>query len=277
MSSAMNSSMKRNTMRSLAAAIAVSSLLLSGCSSTQHTDARLDQAHVQFSDLQAKANVGTVAPVELKDAQDALATADQALAARRDKADLEHKIYLAQQRVAIAGQAYARKLAEAQQQELEANRDQERLAARTAEAEKAKAELADLKAQMTERGVVMTLGDVLFDVGRATLKPGGVRVVDKLAAYLEANPQRTVGIEGFTDSTGSDDFNQRLSEHRAEAVKAALVNAGVSAERITTRGYGESLPVAGNDSAAGRQLNRRVEIVLSDESGRVAPRAAAAE
>lgn len=272
----MKSVVKCNVVKSLAAAVAVSSLLLGGCSSTQRTDARLDQAHSQYSNLQAKANVGTVAPVELKDAQEALGAADQALAAHKDKADLEHKIYLAQQRVTIAEEAYNRKLAESQQKEVQENRDKERLAARTAEAEKAKAELADLKAQMTDRGVVMTLGDVLFDVNRSTLKSGGAREVSKLAGYLQANEQRTVSIEGHTDSTGSDEYNMRLSEARAESVKAALVGAGISGDRIETHGFGETYPVAGNDSSSGRQLNRRVEIVLSDETGKVTPRASAA-
>lgn len=258
--------------KTLAVAVAASSLMLSGCNSTPRTDARLEQAHSQYSNLQAKANVGTVAPVELKDAQEALAAADSALAERKDKTDLEHKIYLAQQRVTIAEEAYNRKLAEAQQKELEANRDKERLAARTAEAEKAKAELKDLQAQMTERGVVMTLGDVLFDVNKSTLKAGGVRVVQKLAGYLEANPQRTVSIEGHTDSTGSDEYNMKLSEARAESVKAALVNDGISGDRIETHGFGETAPVAENESPSGRQLNRRVEIVLSDEAGKVIPR-----
>ena len=260
-------------MKTLAAAIAASTLLLSGCNSTPKTDARLDQAHSQFSNLQAKANVGTVAPVELKDAQEALAAADSALAARKDKTDLEHKIYLAQQRVTIAEEAYNRKLAESQQKELEANRDKERLAARTAEAEKAKAELADLKAQMTDRGVVVTLGDVLFDVNKSTLKAGGMHEVQKLAQYLQANPQRTVSIEGHTDSTGGDEYNMKLSEARAESVKGALVRNGIGADRIQTQGFGKTAPVADNDSPAGRQMNRRVEIVLSDEAGQVTPRA----
>lgn len=256
----------------LAAAVASSVLMLGACSSTPRTDARLDQAHTQFSNLQAKSNVGTVAPVELKDAQEALSAADQALLDRVDRVDLDHRIYLAQQRVAIAEQAYNRKLADSSLEELNKNRDKMRLEARTAEAERAKAELKDLQAQMTERGVVMTLGDVLFDVGKANLKSGGVRVVSKLAGYLEANAQRTVSIEGHTDSSGSDEYNQQLSQRRAESVKAALVGAGISPERIVAQGFGEAYPVAGNEDASGRQLNRRVEIVLSDETGKVIPR-----
>lgn len=246
--------------------------LLTACSSTPRTDARLDAAHAKFTALQSQTSGSNLAPIELKDAQDALGRADASLRDRDDAEVVQHNIYLAQQRVAVAEQAYKRKVAEQSLSQLNDQRDQLRLQARTAEAERAKAELKDLQAKMTDRGVVMTLGDVLFDVGKATLKSGGVREVQKLAAYLKENSQRKVGIEGFTDSTGSEDSNQRLSERRAEAVKDALVNAGVEPERITVTGYGESSPIATNDTAAGRQLNRRVEVVLSDETGKVAPR-----
>ncbi|MDB6060829.1 MAG: flagellar motor protein MotB [Verrucomicrobiaceae bacterium] len=259
----------------LVTTLATGGLFMTACSSIPKNDSRLDAAHNNFNLLQAKANAGTAAPVELGDAQNALAQADTALKERKDAADINNKIYLAQQRVAIAEQAYNRKMAEQSLTQLNDDRDKLRLAARTAEAERAKAQLAELKelqAKTTDRGIVMTLGDVLFDVGKSTLKSGGTRVVDKLAGFLSANPQRKVAIEGFTDSTGSDELNQTLSENRAEAVKAVLVGAGISPDRIVTRGYGKSFPVAGNEAAAGRQLNRRVEIVLSDENGNIAPR-----
>lgn len=255
----------------LTASITVTGLL-TACSSTPRTDARLDAAHASFNALQTQSRGSNLAPAELKDAQDALNRADKALRERDDSEVVQHKIYLAQQQVALAEQAYRRKLSEQAIKDMDQQRDELRLAARTAEAERAKTALKDLQAQMTDRGVVMTLGDVLFDVGKSTLKPGGVRVVQKLATYLQENAQRKVGVEGFTDSTGSDDFNQQLSEDRAESVKAALVNAGVAADRITVMGYGETSPVATNDTPAGRQLNRRVEVVLSDESGKIAPR-----
>lgn len=263
---------KNRKSRLFVAALALPALM-SACSSVPKTDDRLDAAHAKFNLIQARSNAsGIAAPSELKDAQDALARADTALEERKDAVDINHKVYLAQQRVAIAEQAYNRKQAEQSLTTLNEDRDKLRLEARTAEAEKAKAALKDLQAKMTDRGMVMTLGDVLFDVGKSTLKAGGVRIVAKLGVYLEQNPQRKIAIEGFTDSTGGEDFNQRLSENRAESVKAALVNAGVSPDRISTRGFGESFPVAGNDTAAGRQLNRRVEIVLSDENGVVTPR-----
>lgn len=134
------------------------------------------------------------------------------------------------------------------------------------------AQLNEMEARKTERGMVITLGDVLFDTNMAQLKSGGMRNVQKLADFFKQYPQRNVMIEGFTDSTGSTGRNQELSDERAESVRMALLDMGIGAERMTSRGYGESYPVAGNDTAAGRQLNRRVEIVVSDDNGRIAAR-----
>jgi len=132
--------------------------------------------------------------------------------------------------------------------------------------------LRDMNAKKTERGMVVTIDDVLFDTDQARLKPGGMRNVEKLAGFFQQNPQRKALVEGFTDSTGSAGHNQELSGRRADAVRSALVGMGVAGERITTHGYGQAYPVAGNDNSSGRQLNRRVQIVLSDDSGLVAPR-----
>jgi len=133
-------------------------------------------------------------------------------------------------------------------------------------------QLKELNAKQTPRGLVVTLGDVLFDVNRAELKPGGLRMVDQLVAVLKELPQRNVLVEGFTDSTGSDSYNLALSGQRAEAVRTALLRQGIDSARVTTRGYGSAMPVSGNETAAGRQMNRRVEIVLSDDSGRIVAR-----
>ncbi len=143
----------------------------------------------------------------------------------------------------------------------------EQLAA--AEAARAKAgelqrQLSELQAKQTERGMVLTLGDVLFDSGRAELKPGAMRTLDQLATFLRDNPERTVTAEGYTDSVGGDTFNLGLSQRRADAVRAALTSRGIDASRITARGFGEANPVANNDTAAGRQRNRRIEVVISN-------------
>jgi outer membrane protein OmpA-like peptidoglycan-associated protein len=133
-------------------------------------------------------------------------------------------------------------------------------------------QLQELNAKKTERGLVVTLGDVLFDSGKAQLKTGGLRNIQKLSEALKQSPKSNVLVEGFTDSTGTDETNQMLSERRANAVKTALVEVGVSPDRIKTQGYGKAFPVADNGNAAGRQMNRRVEIIISDESGNIAPR-----
>jgi outer membrane protein OmpA-like peptidoglycan-associated protein len=154
----------------------------------------------------------------------------------------------------------------------EAERARMEAAAKAEEAEKAKAEvdellrqLSDLKAKQTERGIVLTMGDVLFAFDKATLSPGAFRNVDKLADFLQKHPNRSVLIEGHTDNVGSDQYNLDLSEKRANAVKNALVAIGVAEERITTKGYGEKYPVASNNTSDGRQQNRRVEVVILNE------------
>jgi outer membrane protein OmpA-like peptidoglycan-associated protein len=141
--------------------------------------------------------------------------------------------------------------------------------ARTAQLE---AQMADLQAKKSERGMIITIGDVLFATNQATLTPDGMNTVRKLADVLNQNPNRTVLVEGFTDSTGSAAHNQELSERRAGSVAAALTSLGIARERVAMRGYGPAYPVAGNDSAANRQLNRRVEIVLSNEGTAIPPR-----
>lgn len=133
-------------------------------------------------------------------------------------------------------------------------------------------QLSELSAKTTERGIVITIGDVLFATDHASLNPEGMRSAQKLSTLLQENPQRTVMVEGFTDSVGSASYNQGLSERRANSVAKALQDMGVSRARITTHGYGETHPVASNDSAEERKLNRRVEIVLSDDSGKIAQR-----
>jgi outer membrane protein OmpA-like peptidoglycan-associated protein len=136
------------------------------------------------------------------------------------------------------------------------------------------AEIDQLKAKQTDRGLVLTLGDVLFDTGRATLNPGASMKLDRLAAFLNEHPDRHVQIEGFTDSVGTDAYNQDLSERRADAVKAALTMRGIDPSRVGTEGYGKAYPVASNSDSGGRQLNRRVEVVIGNGNTPIAPRSA---
>ncbi|MCP5286575.1 MAG: OmpA family protein [Burkholderiaceae bacterium] len=127
-------------------------------------------------------------------------------------------------------------------------------------------QLAELQAQQTDRGMLVTLGDVLFETGRATVKPAAQGELAKLVDYLKQHPERLVLIEGYTDSVGSESFNLTLSQKRADAVARALMAMGVAPSRIATTGYGESYPVADNASASDRALNRRVEVYISDDA-----------
>jgi outer membrane protein OmpA-like peptidoglycan-associated protein len=180
------------------------------------------------------------------------------LTRERDKAVLEIRTQEADRAISAAEKARAE--AELHAQEAEIARRQ---AEEAAEAErKLREELAELQARDTQRGLELTLGDVLFDLDQATLKPGAMKNLYRLATFLREHPDRSTLVEGHTDSTGSDEYNLDLSQRRAESVTSFLAGNGVAPERLLARGYGKAFPVAGNDTAAGRQLNRRVEVVI---------------
>ena len=195
------------------------------------------------------------------------------LDARTQEADTAKQKAEAAQRQAEASQQQseaAQQQAAMSQQQSEMSQQQARDAEmRTAQLQ---TQLKELNAKKTERGLVITLGDVLFDTNKAQLKPGATRSLQKLATFLKQYPDRKAQVEGYTDSTGSADYNQELSDRRAHAVRASLLDMGVSSDRITTHGYGKESPVASNDTPAGRQMNRRVEIILSDDKGNVSSR-----
>jgi len=287
--------------------------VMSGCS-TMPQSTTLDNARVDYSKAQANPQVVTLAPLQLKDAGEALDRANAAQTSREDDEVVESLAYVAKQKIALTQEIAQRKSAELAVSNATAERSKQQLQARTNEADQAhqqvaiaelsleqktaeanlarqqaadaqagaaqdQASMAAMQAQMDEmnakktpRGMVITLGDVLFDTNQAQLKSGGARNVQKLAEFLKRYPQRTVLIEGFTDSRGSESSNQVLSEQRAQAVSIALTGMDVGRDRVSTKGYGEAYAVASNDTASGRQLNRRVEIMLSDERGVIAPR-----
>ena len=150
---------------------------------------------------------------------------------------MDQLAYLTNQR--IGGQADHRPAqCRAQLQNASAQRAQARLDARTAQLDKLRSQL---NAKQTSRGTMVTFGDVLFDLDKSDLKPGAMRNIQQLAEFLQQNPERQVIVEGYTDSTGSANYNQRLSERRADSVRMALLSRGISPERVATRGYGKDI------------------------------------
>jgi len=233
------------------------------------------------SDYQVAASdpgVAQHAAIQLDEAKKAVQNLEET--SRRDEEAVKHNAYIARQRIEIARAAGAAGAAEAEIEEMGEQRDERRLQARRAEVDRARAKadraeerarqlderIEELNAEQTERGLVMTMSDVLFAFNSAKLQPGASRALGEVAELLNEFPDRRVAIEGHTDAIGSDSYNQELSRKRAEAVAAFLRSRGVSPSRLTVEGLGESMPVASNDEDAGRQANRRVEIVLAPEA-----------
>ena len=263
------------------------SLALGACASTPRTNAALDSARAAVQTAEADSNVNKYAALDLEAAKRDLALAENAALHHQD-AEIAQPAYLAAQNARLAQAHAAAKADDARVAAGQAERDQIMLAARNREVQNAKAatnaalaqrdqsaeeaarlkaEVEALKAKPTPRGLVMTLGDVLFDTGRAELNPGAARKLDPLAEFLKDHADRRVQIDGFTDSVGSDAYNQDLSKRRAESVKSALLMRGIDGSRISTEGYGKGYPVASNTDSGGRQLNRRVEVVIGADNG----------
>ena len=294
-----------NTTRTLIAAATV--MALAACQTTPELNPDIAAARSSLEQARSNTYVARSGAVELQNAQLAMTRAETAWAADRDVDQTRHLAYLARQRAEIAMAVGMQAQSDERVQQFTAEREKVRLQARTQEADMATADaraaqadaqmskqqadaaamlalqqagraeglerdLADLKAQKTDRGMVVTLGDVLFDTGKSTLLPGAQRSVAQLVQVLTHHPERRVLIEGFTDSVGSDEMNLQLSQRRAQAFQRELMSGGVAAGRIEVRAWGEANPVADNGSAAGRQRNRRVEVLFSDAEGRLAAR-----
>ncbi len=254
-------------------------LLVCGCASTPQPNAALESARGAVQAAEADPNVPKYDAVDLETAKKHLADAEAAVA-RHDETATAQSAYLASQTARLAQLRASSKADDARVAAGQAERDQILLATRAREAEAAKAnaarlqaEVDALKAKPTDRGLVLTLGDVLFATGKAELTSGGAGKIQQLAQFLNEHKDRRVQIDGFTDSIGKDDYNLDLSQRRANAVQAALVAQGIEASRISTHGYGKEFPVADNKDSGGRQLNRRVEVVIGGENNAaIAPR-----
>lgn len=275
-------------------ATVVSSLLLAGCAAAPVSPEGAVDARGKLTTLQADPDLAGRAPVALKAAEAAVRLAEEPLL--NDPALGAHRVYIADRKVEIAIAEASTRYAEEQRAKLGEERARARLDARTREADMARedadvarvaaaddadaarvaaaeaAQYSDelqrqidvLQAEATDRGLVLTLGDVLFTSGRADLKAGAASNLNQLVAFLSEYSNRSVEIEGHTDSVGSEDSNQGLSQRRADSVRTYLIQQGIRSERLTASGKGEHQPVAGNDSESGRQQNRRVEIIIEN-------------
>lgn len=264
-------------------------LILGGCANYP----LVDEAKSSYEQASNDPDVVAQAPNALKEAEEQLNTIENLKKNGAGKTLINHHAYIAQQKVAIAYEvavlnARQDQLAkiEKEQQMLLADLQREEALKAERMAQKARKEaeearrrsellatqLSELEAEQTERGLVVNLQNVLFDFGTASIKPGSAENLAKLYRFLIEYPERKILIEGFTDSVGPENVNKKLSEQRAQAVKQVLVESGIAPNRIMTRGYGEEYPIADNSTAAGRQQNRRVEVVISDGQGTITER-----
>lgn len=311
--------------------LSLAAVLLSACAIAPKSPDGTANVRQQLMRLQNDGQLALLVPLAIKDAEQAVALAEQP---EKNIAVSAHRLLMAERKVAMANTQAQTRLLELQRDRLNQQRDEVRIAARTREANLARAdasaarddaeqarslasrakadasgarsdtelakrqallasnreqialsearsarqqaseadaetnrlrdELAELNARPTERGLVITLGDVLFDSGKDSLKNGSSNHLDKLALFLQNYPERTAAIEGHTDNVGSNAANMLLSQRRADTVKAFLQEQGIAGNRLQATGKGESAPLAANISAGGRAQNRRVEVIIAD-------------
>ncbi|MCG8294220.1 OmpA family protein [Pseudomonas entomophila] len=266
-----------NRLKSMAALALMALVGLQGCAS-QRSESALDDASTAFQKVKDDSNVLRSAPRDVIRAGESLGRAERLAGYIGTGSDVRHYAYLSQRYSEIAGEHAKLALNQERLAKLDLERQRLQLGLREAklasvqqQGKWVEAQIVALASEQTDRGLVMTLGDVLFDTGEADLKNSASRTVLKLVQFLQLNPRRVVRIEGYTDSTGNPEDNLKLSRDRAQSVADMLVDLGVDEKRIQVEGYGDQYPVEANASERGRAQNRRVEIVFSDDKGKLAP------
>lgn len=260
--------------RAISALVLMGMASLYGCAGHQGSEQALQQANTDFQKVKEDSNVLRGAPKDVIRAGESLARAERLSTYWGSGADVSHYAFLSSRYSAIAREHTQLMLNQEQLAKSELERQRLQLRLREAKLESLQQQGKWLEEQMvalvttqTDRGLVMTLGDVLFDTGNSDLKPSANRTVLKLVQFLQLNPKRTVRVEGYTDNTGDATANLELSKDRAQTVADVITDLGIGEARIQVEGYGDQYPIEGNDSERGRAKNRRVEVVFSDEKG----------
>jgi len=259
----------------LGALILAGTVSLVGCAG-QQGEAALQQAGADFQKGKEDSSGRRIAPKDGIRAGESLARADRLSSYWCSGTDVQHYAYLSERYSEIAREHTNQVLNEERAAKLELERQRLQLALRESkllsvqqQGKWLEEQIVALATTQTDRGLVMTLGDVLFDTGEAELKNSANRVVLKIVQFLQLNPKRVVRIEGYADSTGGKQENLKLSRDRAQSVADVLMDLGIDDKRILVEGYGDEYPVDANASERGRAQNRRVEIVFSDEKGQL--------
>lgn len=253
---------------------------LSGCASQHGSDQDLQKASADFQAVKEDTDVLRSAPKEVIRAGESLARAERLSSYVGSGEDVRHYAYLSRRYSEIAREHSNLVLSQERLAKMELDRQRLQLALREAKLAGAQRQgkwledqILSLATTQSDRGLVMTLGDMLFDEGDTELKNSANRTVLKVVQFLQLNPRRVIRIEGYTDNTGDRQGNLRLSRERAQSVADMLIDLGVNEKRVQVEGYGEQFPVDVNATERGRAQNRRVEIVFSDDKGQLsAPR-----
>jgi OOP family OmpA-OmpF porin len=237
--------------------LVLSSGLIAAC--TSEPPRALERARTDYQQTMHDPAVRSYASADLFAAQNLLQQAENTWEEDEDFDETSHLSYLTTLKLELARANAEHAALEKDFEKFSTQKDNIRLEARDAEIQK-------LKAKKVPEGILVTLGDVLFDTARADLKAGTLQKLYPLVDYLKQHSDTMVKIEGYTDSRGSASYNEELSYRRAEAVRSFLASNGISPQRMTVQGMGENFPIASNSTSAGRQQNRRVDVTITDAS-----------
>lgn len=243
--------------------VTLTPVIFAACSAVPEKPAGADAVRDKLIQLQSDSELASRAQLAIQEAELAVRAAEKPQLPE----DMElgrHLVYMADRKVDTAAYRAQARLSEDQRKLLTEQRASARLESRTREVDDLQRQLDELNAKKTDRGLVITLGDILFDTGKDTLKGSAISHLAQLATFLNEHQDRTVIIEGHTDNVGSENYNFGLSQRRANSVMTYLIRRGIAPNRIVAYGKGESFPISDNDTAAGRQQNRRVEVIISN-------------